>query len=170
MNGLKDYFNGLTNEEMQTAVQSAVVAILVFYYKKHLEVNQGKDKKDEFKVEWFPGKWMNFWRTFAPQSIKKFTDKLTKEEKEVNFIVTELIADMLERSIIFNFKRPVKGKPFKANTYTINPDKKEFILKFISKGFKTPEIQEILALEIKKYWELNDAKGDFTQFKSIFED
>ena len=163
---LKNYFLGLTDEDYVTAVQAAAIAILVHYFKEDLD--KGKDKT--FKIEWFPNKWLGFWETFAPKSVKSFFDKETGEEKKVNFTIVEMLKEFTEKGIVLNFKRPLKNKKtFKANTYTINPDKKDFIIKFISKGFKTVEIQEVLAAEIKRYKQLYDSNEKGLTFKSILE-
>lgn len=165
---LKDYFLGLTEEQYVTAVQAAAIAILVHYFKEDMEYNKGKDKT--FKIEWFPNKWMGFWETFAPKSVKSIFDKDSGEEKRINFTVIEMLKEFVEKGIVLNFKRPLKtNKMFKANTYTINPDKKDFIIKFISKGFKTVEIQEVLAAEIKRYKQLHDSNEKGLTFKSILE-
>lgn len=171
MNGLKDYFLGLTEEQYVTAVQAAAIAILVHYFKEDMEYNKGKDKEKQFKIEWFPNKWMGFWETFAPKSVKSIFDKDSGEEKRINFTIIEMLKEFVSEGIVLNFKRPLKtNKMFKANTYQINPAKKEFIIGFIAKGFPTSEIQEVLALEIKRYKQLHDSteKTGLT-FKSILE-
>lgn len=167
---LKNYFLGLTDEDYTISVQAAAIAILIHYFKEDLEHNKGKEPSKQFKIEWFPNKWLGFWETFAPKSVKSFFDKETGEEKKVNFTIVEMLKEFTEKGIVLNFKRPLKNKKtFKANTYTINPEKKDFIIKFVAKGFKTLEIQEVLAAEIKRYKQLYDSNEKSLTFKSILD-
>lgn len=167
--GLKEYFVGLTEEQYVVAVQAAAIAILVHYFKEDIEYNKNKDESKKFKIEWFPNKWLGFWETFTPRAVKSIFDKETGEEKRINFTIVEMLKEFVTESIVLSFKRPLKNnKMFKANTYTINPQKKDFIIAFIVKGFPTSDVQEILAAEIKRYKQLHDSteKSGLT-FKSI---
>ena len=171
MSALREYFEKLSNEEYVLAVQSAAIAILAYYFKQNIEINKGKEADKQFKIEWFPGKWLGFWESFAPKSAKLIIDKDTGTEKKVNFTVVEMLKEFEDERIVFKFKRPLKSnKSFKANVYVINPEKKDFILNFINKGFPSQEIQSVLAMEIKRYKEINDPAEGFISFKSILKD